>query len=130
MNKSRFDFEQEIMDCWKVVDDIDTLYEYFGDSPDFVDMPAKYGDKISNLMLGVKELYNIKFNKLFNTFEQLVRDQQFSQERTDVDVAGITRVEVIDENGRQYYKMREDEMSVELSYQDQGRTLKVFVNPK
>lgn len=38
----------------------------------------------------------------------------------------ITRVEVIDENGRSYTKWN---CSVELSYQDNGRTLKVFLTP-
>ena len=36
----------------------------------------------------------------------------------------ITRVEVVDETGRVYSKW---DCSVELSYQDDGRTLKVFV---
>ena len=39
----------------------------------------------------------------------------------------ITRVEVIDENGRSYVNW-EDDNDVTLSYQDDGRTLKVFVN--
>lgn len=38
----------------------------------------------------------------------------------------ITRVEVIDENGRVYTKWN---CSVELSYQDNNRTLKLFVTP-
>ena len=39
----------------------------------------------------------------------------------------ITRVEVIDENGRSYVNWEEDN-DITLSYQDDGRTLKVFVN--
>ena len=39
----------------------------------------------------------------------------------------ITRVEVIDENGRSYVNWKEDN-DITLSYQDDGRTLKVFVN--
>lgn len=38
----------------------------------------------------------------------------------------VTRVEVIDENGRVYTKWN---CSVELSYQDNGRTLKLFIKP-
>ena len=41
----------------------------------------------------------------------------------------ITRVEVIDENGRSYVNWSEDNV-VECSLQDEGRTLKVFVNKK
>jgi flagellar biosynthesis/type III secretory pathway protein FliH len=37
----------------------------------------------------------------------------------------VTRFEVIDENGRVY---NEHHCNVELSYQDDGRTLKVFIN--
>jgi hypothetical protein len=39
----------------------------------------------------------------------------------------ITRVEVIDENGRSYVNWEEDN-DITVSYQDDGRTLKVFVN--
>lgn len=38
----------------------------------------------------------------------------------------LTRFEVIDENGRAY---TEHYCKVELSYQDDGRTLKVFIKP-
>ena len=37
----------------------------------------------------------------------------------------VTRVEVIDSNGRAYVNM--DVESCELSYQDKGRTLKIFI---
>lgn len=42
------------------------------------------------------------------------------------DPARVSRVEVIDETGRAFSRWR---CSIELSYQDQGRTLKVFVSP-
>ena len=38
----------------------------------------------------------------------------------------VTRFEVIDENGRVYVAK---DCKVELSYQDDGRTLKVFIKP-
>lgn len=38
----------------------------------------------------------------------------------------VNRVEVIDETGRAYVKW-EDKLDVELSYQDSGRTLKIFI---
>jgi hypothetical protein len=37
----------------------------------------------------------------------------------------VTRIEVIDKQGRQYVKWN---CSIELSYQDDDRTLKIFVN--
>ena len=39
----------------------------------------------------------------------------------------ITRVEVIDENGRSYVNWKDDN-DITASHQDGGRTLKVFVN--
>ena len=38
----------------------------------------------------------------------------------------VTRVEVIDENGRAYVRGPED-IKVELSFQDEDRTLKIFI---
>lgn len=39
----------------------------------------------------------------------------------------VTRFEVIDETGRAYVRGFDPPIQVELSYQDEGRTLKVFV---
>ena len=39
----------------------------------------------------------------------------------------VTRFEVIDETGRAYVRHG---VIIELSYQDDGRTLKVFVKPR
>ena len=69
--KTRFDLDDEIMNCWRVVEDIKQLYEYFGDSPDFKDMPPELSDKIGCLMLGLYRMYDVKFNKLFETFEEV-----------------------------------------------------------
>lgn len=41
----------------------------------------------------------------------------------------VTRFEVIDENGRVYVKNSLYNCHLELSYQDDGRTLKVFIKP-
>jgi hypothetical protein len=40
--------------------------------------------------------------------------------------SGVTRFEVVDESGRVYSKWN---CKIELSYQDDGKTLKVFVRP-
>jgi hypothetical protein len=44
----------------------------------------------------------------------------------------VTRIEVIDETGRVYVRdpRTGGPISVELSYQDEGRTLKIFVSPR
>ncbi len=63
----RFDLEQQIMACWNVTSDIDTLCESVIES----DMTT---DQIANILLGMKQLYELKFDKLFRTFEELIRE--------------------------------------------------------
>lgn len=67
-----FALEQRIMNCWNVVDDINDVYHYIGDNEFFTDMDAKHSDKILNLLLGMRELYAVKFEKCFSDFEEVV----------------------------------------------------------
>lgn len=67
--KNRFDLEQEILDCWHITDDLGVLLEEVLEGN-----PSK--DEISNILLGLKELYHLKFNRTFNTFETLIQDGQ------------------------------------------------------
>lgn len=71
MTDKIFDLEQDIMSAWTVVDDIDLLYTYFGDDPKFTGLSAQAEDEMMNLLLGMKSLYSLKFEKLFNTFEHV-----------------------------------------------------------
>lgn len=68
--KDRFDLEQEIMSCWDVVNDIDTFSSNILDSPKFKDLSPDTANKICNTLSGIKELYDLRFNKLFDTFKQ------------------------------------------------------------
>jgi phosphoribosylpyrophosphate synthetase len=58
MNKMH-DLEDKIMSCWNVVDDIKICLE--SSDPE--------NDKIMNLLIGISELYSIKFEKLWDTYE-------------------------------------------------------------
>lgn len=58
---AQFDLEQQILDAWKIVDDLD-LYYHNIDSLD--------QDQSMNIILGLTELYRLKFEKLFSTFEK------------------------------------------------------------
>lgn len=74
----RFDLEQQIFDCWMVTSDLDTLFEDIMENSDI----SK--DTIANILLGMSQLYEIKFNKTFRTFEQLIKQRAFSdQNATD-----------------------------------------------
>ena len=59
--KTRFDMEQEIMQAWQVLDDIKMLSAREG--TDKQDWDA------------VVRLYQIRFETLFETFEQMIKDR-------------------------------------------------------
>jgi hypothetical protein len=66
----RFDFEQQILKCWNITDDIKEVSEHFMNYHD-----ANFTkDRISNCLIGLSELYEIKFNKLWDLFEDVVMD--------------------------------------------------------
>lgn len=65
----RFDFEQQIMTCWNVVEDIKAIYE-------LSDLRQPSEDEMSNLLLGLQAMYQIKFEKLMDMFEKMVHNGQ------------------------------------------------------
>lgn len=62
----RFSVEQGILSCWHVADDIDLLYKNVMDGN-----PTT--DEISNLLLGIKSLYDMRFSALFADFTETIR---------------------------------------------------------
>jgi hypothetical protein len=64
---NRFDLEQQLIDCWKVTDDLQLAFELSVDNED--------PDRMANLLLGMKTLYELKFNKLWDTFETCVQNR-------------------------------------------------------
>lgn len=67
--KDRFELEQQILECWGICEDLDTLMEAVLEQ----DLTR---DSIANVLLGMKELYSLKFQRTFNTFESLVHDKR------------------------------------------------------
>jgi hypothetical protein len=63
----RFELEQHIMKCWNVTEDIDLLNYNVLEK----DMSK---DEISNFLLGLKTIYECKFNDLFDNFSELIKD--------------------------------------------------------
>ncbi len=57
----RFDFEQEIMECWKVTNDMQM----------YIDQGAKIED--TKVLI---DYYERKFDKLWNTFEHLIKQRK------------------------------------------------------
>lgn len=64
---NRFDLEQHIMECWAVVDDIKVLYE-------LPDMREVSEDEMQNYLLGLQTIYQAKFERLWDMFEQMIKE--------------------------------------------------------
>lgn len=73
-NRDRFMLEQKIMECWHVTNDIDTLISYVGDI-DTIDttIDAATQDRLMNILIGMRDMYNLKFSQTTDLFNELVR---------------------------------------------------------
>ena len=58
---NRFEFEQEIMECWKITNDLQM----------YIDQGAKIED--TKVLI---DYYERKFDKLWNTFETLIHQRK------------------------------------------------------
>jgi hypothetical protein len=63
--KTRFDLEQEILQCWGVTTDIDVLFNSIKDK-------NLSQSQILEILNGIKVLYDLKFDSMFNTFESVI----------------------------------------------------------
>ena len=70
-NRDRFDLEHDIMNCWGVVEDIKEL------SRSKMDRRNMTEDEVNNYLLGLETIYQVKFERLFETFEMLVKQNAF-----------------------------------------------------
>lgn len=64
----RFDFEQKIMECWRVTDDVDTVIRALESNPN--------QDTLANALIGISALYTMKFEELFTQFEKMIKNGQ------------------------------------------------------
>ena len=69
MKYDRFDLEQLILKNWEVVTEIKHLRELISDGK-----PTQ--DQIENYLLGLETIYEVKFNKLWDCFEELCQHQK------------------------------------------------------
>lgn len=62
MKYDRFDLEQQILDCWKITDDIPMMEQQDANIADMTSLAC---------------VYEYKFKKLLDTFTHLVETKQF-----------------------------------------------------
>jgi len=63
----RFDLETQIMDCWSIINDIDLVFH----------AELEDCDKTSNALLGLSSIGELKFKRLWKTYEELVHKGAF-----------------------------------------------------
>ena len=92
----RFDFEQQIQKCWLVTDDIYDLSEAI------LERDLSH-DQITNVLFGLKEMYEIRFNTLWELFEDvhmnLVRENRMLNEECAALRAQLQEAESADTTG-------------------------------
>jgi hypothetical protein len=69
-----YDLEPIIMDCWKVCNDIETVFKQIGDGE-----REPTHDELMNTLMGMKQLYEWKFEQLFEMFEMVLQMQRKDQ---------------------------------------------------
>ena len=69
MKYDRFDLEQLILKNWELTTEIKHLRELVSDGK-----PTQ--DQIENYLLGLETIYEVKFNKLWDCFEELCQHQK------------------------------------------------------
>jgi len=65
----RFELEEKIMQAWYVTSDVELIYRKVTDE-------GLSGDELSNALLGILTIYNLRFNDLFDTFEQMIKEER------------------------------------------------------
>ena len=61
------DFEQLLLECWQIIDDLNLIIDALPNA----DMDA---DKISNTLMGIEYLYDLKFNKFWKHYISLIKN--------------------------------------------------------
>ena len=65
------DLEQPIMDCWHICDDLQVVFKQIGDGER---EPTQ--DELMNTLMGMQQLYQWKFEQLFNLYEGVIKEQR------------------------------------------------------
>jgi hypothetical protein len=74
MSTAIFDLEQQIMECWNVTSDLEMVTKYFLDDPKFADIKGETWDEMANKYFAIQELYELKFERMWKTFEQVTTE--------------------------------------------------------
>ena len=74
---NRFELEDAMSDLHQIGQDIETIIYAIGDSP-----TKHTEDQLLNMLIGVKQLHDTRYQKMWNTFEQLIQNGTISNKNT------------------------------------------------
>jgi len=67
MNHKQFDLEQGILNCWNICEDMKIIADYV------LNKPTIDKDQLANILIGMADLYQLKFEKTFSDFEETIK---------------------------------------------------------
>jgi hypothetical protein len=91
------DLEQEVLRCWEVSQDLDLLAQEY-----------KHDDDLWNKILGIKNVYEMRFSKAWDTYEKVV-EEYYAWKPREVnfddwgDEASEKRQDIVGQNGNTGY---------------------------
>ncbi len=75
---NRFELEDSMSNLHQVGEDIETIIYAIGDSP------IKHTeDQLLNMLIGMKQLHDTRYQKMWDTFEQLIKNGTISDKNTE-----------------------------------------------
>lgn len=83
MSQSIFDLEQQMLQFANVTEDIDLVTKHFIDSPDWGSshFSPQACDAMMNKYFAIKELYELKFDEMWQTFETVCKEYHEAQRK-------------------------------------------------
>ena len=69
-----YELEAMILDCWRVCDDLETVFKQIGDGE-----REPTHDELMNALMGMQQLYQWKFEQLFKKYEDLLEELKDDQ---------------------------------------------------
>jgi hypothetical protein len=77
----RFDLEQAIMNAWATSEDLDLVYH----NTDNLTLNPKDCDILQNQMLGLKYIFELRMEKVWDVFEKLTKQNGFYDRNDNID---------------------------------------------
>ena len=88
-----FDLEQQMLQFANVTEDIELVTKYFVEDLKRESMAPELADALMNKYLGIKDLYEIKFENMWHTFEDVCKEyhtyRKLSGEEREEELQGL-----------------------------------------